>query len=173
MNIKVKKNTHFLNLLEDRKLAEQYFSGKNMAEFNFLQLIKLQENCKIAKTKYSQKLCLSSISSILGLENYDLALKTEHEHKKMMSSIRDLDVFESNLAYLLISGIISHEQYKQLGFDSDYIKNLLEKYKKIADNPYIEYDYDEQRGTTSEINEYGKALILPYTPIKVRCEIQK
>ena len=51
--------------------------------------------------------------------------------------------------------------------------NLLEKYKKIADNSYIEYDYDEQRGTTSEINEYGKALILPYTPIEVRRKIQK
>lgn len=90
-----------------------------------------------------------------------------------MSSIRDLDVFESNLSYLLISGIISYEQCKQLGFDSDYIENLLEKYKKIADNSYIEYDYDEQRGTTSEINEYGKALILPYTPIEVRRKIQK
>ena len=34
MNVKAKKNNHFLNLLEDRKLAEQYFSGKNMTEFN-------------------------------------------------------------------------------------------------------------------------------------------
>lgn len=173
MNVKAKKNNHFLNLLEDRKLAEQYFSGKNMTEFNSLQLIKLQKNCKMIKTKYSQKLWLLSIYSFLCLENYDLALKTEHEHKKMMSSIRDLDVFESNLSYLLISGIISYEQCKQLGFDSDYIENLLEKYKKIADNSYIEYDYDEQRGTTSEINEYGKALILPYTPIEVRRKIQK
>ena len=132
MNVKAKKNNHFLNLLEDRKLAEQYFSGKNMTEFNSLQLIKLQKNCKMIKTKYSQKLWLLSIYSFLGLENYDLALKTEHEHKKMMSSIRDLDVFESNLSYLLISGIISYEQCKQLGFDSDYIENLLEKYKKIS-----------------------------------------
>lgn len=77
------------------------------------------------------------------------------------------------MSYLLISGIISYEQCKQLGLDSDYIENLLEKYKKIADNSYIEYDYDEQRGTTSEINEYGKALILPYTPIEVRRKIQK
>ena len=58
MNVKAKKNNHFLNLLEDRKLAEQYFSGKNMTEFNSLQLIKLQKNCKMIKTKYSQKLWL-------------------------------------------------------------------------------------------------------------------
>ena len=55
MNVKAKKNNHFLNLLEDRKLAEQYFSGKNMTEFNSLQLIKVQKNCKMIKTKYSQK----------------------------------------------------------------------------------------------------------------------
>ena len=56
MNVKAKKNNHFLNLLEDRKLAELYFSGKNMTEFNSLQLIKLQKNCKMINLKRTKEI---------------------------------------------------------------------------------------------------------------------
>ena len=65
----------------------------------------------------------------------------------MMSCLNKMDTFESNLAYLLISGIINLEKSKQLGFNSDYIRNLLEQYKKQVENPYVEYYYNEKTGT--------------------------
>ena len=83
-----------------------------------------------------------------------LELKKELEEKNIKIEIFKADVSKREEASKLV----------------DY---AIEKYKKIAYNSYIEYDYDEQRGTTSEINEYGKALILPYTPIEVRRKIQK
>ena len=97
----------------------------------------------------------------------------EQEHKKMISCLNKIDIFESNLAYLLISGIINLEKSKQLGFNSDYIRNLLEQYKKQVHNPYIEYYYNENAGTTSVQTENGKSLILPYTPHEVSNKIKE
>lgn len=175
MHIKVKEQNHFLNLLNDSALAMAYFHNKDMGEFNNQRLIELQNNYKKAKAKYNQKLSLLSIASFLGFENrtYNLALKIEQEHRKMMSSLCKLDIFESNLAYLLVSGIINFEKCEKLGFNSDYVRNLLEQYKKQAEKPYVEYYYDEKTGTTSAQTENGKLLILPYTPPEVRSKIKE
>ena len=97
----------------------------------------------------------------------------EQEHKKMMSCLNKIDIFESNLAYLLISGIINLEKSKQLGFNSDYVRKLLEKHKKLAENPYVEYYHDEKTGTTAMQTESGKLLILPYTPHSVGKQIKQ
>lgn len=170
MHIKVKKQSYFLDLMNDPTLAAVSFHNKDMGKFNNQRLIELQNNYKKAKTRYNQNSFLLSIALFLGLENktYNLALKLEQEHKKMMSRLRDIDIFESELAYLLISGIISFEKCKQLGFNSDYVRNLLEQYKKQIENPYVEYDCYEKTGTTSVQTENGKLLILPYTPYTIK-----
>lgn len=175
MYIKEKKQNHFLNLMNDPTLAVVYFHNKDMDEFNNQRLMELQNSYKNAKTKYNQKLSLLSIASFLGLENktYNLSLKVEQEHKKMINSLREIDIFESNLAYLLICGIISFENCKQLGFDGDYVRNMLEQYKKQAENPYVEYYCDEKTGTTSVQTENGEILILPYTPHEVSNKIKE
>ena len=134
MYIKEKKQNHFLNLMNDPTLAVVYFHNKDMDEFNNQRLMELQNSYKNAKTKYNQKLSLLSIASFLGLENktYNLSLKVEQEHKKMINSLREIDIFESNLAYLLICGIISFENCKQLGFNGGYVRTMLEQYKKTS-----------------------------------------
>ena len=120
--------------MNDPTLAVVYFHNKDMDEFNNQRLMELQNSYKNAKTKYNQKLSLLSIASFLGLENktYNLSLKVEQEHKKMINSLREIDIFESNLAYLLICGIISFENCKQLGFNGGYVRNMLEQYKKTS-----------------------------------------
>ncbi len=82
----------------------------------------------------------------------------------MMCCLNKIDIFEVNLVYLIIFGIISLEKCKQLVFDSDYIRNLLEQHKKIAGNPYLEYYYNEKKETTSIQTESDKLLILTCTP---------
>ena len=73
------------------------------------------------------------------------------------------ELFESNLAYLIISGLINIDDcYKKNNFDPNYLKKLLEKYKKQALKPFKEYDYDENRNSASEVLENGKRIILPY-----------
>ncbi len=175
MHIKVKKQSHFLNLMEDPVLATAYFYNKDIDEFNNQQLIELQNDYKKAKAKYNQKSSLLSITSFLGIDTktYNLSKKVEHEHKKMMSCFNKIDTFESNLAYLLISGIINLEKSKQLGFNSDYVRNLLEQHKKLAENPYVEYYHDEKTGTTAMQTESGKLLILPFTPFSVKKKIKE
>ena len=175
MHIKEKNQSHFLNLMEDPVLATAYFHNKDIDEFNNQRLIELQSDYKKAKAKYNQKSSLLSITSFLGLDTktYNLSKKVEQEHKKMMSCLNKIDTFESNLAYLLISDIINIEKSKQLGFNSDYIRNLLEQYKKQVENPYVEYYYNEKTGTTSVQTENGKSLILPYTPHEVSNKIKE
>ena len=175
MHIKVKKQSHFLNLMEDPVLATAYFHNKDIDEFNNQRLIELQKDYKKAKAKYNQKSSLLSITSLLGLDTktYNLSKKAEQEHKKMVSCLNKIDTFESNLAYLLISGIINLEKSKQLGFNSDYVRNLLEQHKKLAENPYVEYYHDEKTGTTAMQTESGKLLILPYTPSSVGKKIKE
>ena len=174
MHIKVKKQSHFLNLMQEPILATAYFRNEDINKFNNQRLIELQNEYKKAKAKYNQKLSLLSITSFLGLDTktYNLSKKVEQEHKKMMSCLNKIDTFESNLAYLLISGIINLEKSKQLGFNSDYVRNLLEQHKKLAENPYVEYYYDEKRGTTSMQTESDNLLILPYTPFEVGKKIK-
>ncbi len=73
------------------------------------------------------------------------------------------ELFESNLAYLIISGLINIDDcYKNNNFDPNYLRGLLEKYKKQALKPFKEYDYDENRNSASEVLENGKRIILPY-----------
>lgn len=175
MHIKVKNQSLFLNLMEDSILATAYFHNKDIDEFNNQRLLELQNDYKKAKEKYNQESSLLSITSFLGLDTktYNLSKKVEQEHKKMMSCLNKIDTFESNLAYLLISGIINLEKSKQLGFNSDYVRKLLEKHKKLAENPYVEYYYDEKTGTTAMQTESGKLLILPYTPHSVAKQIEE
>lgn len=175
MHIKVKKQSHFLNFMEDSVLATAYFHNKDIDEFNNQRLMELQKDYKKAKAKYNQKSSLLSITSLLGFDTktYNLSKKAEQEHKKMMSCLNKIDTFESNLAYLLISGIINLEKSKQLGFNSDYVRNLLEQHKKLAENPYVEYYYVEKTGTTAMQTESGKLLILPYTPHEVSNKIKE
>lgn len=175
MHIKVKKQSYFLDLMNNPTLAAGSFHNKDMGEFNNQRLIELQNNYKKAKTRYNQNSFLLSIALFLGLKNktYNLALKLEQEHKEMMSRLRNIDIFESELAYLLISGIISFEECKQLGFNSDHVRNLLEQYKKQIENSCVEYDYYEKTGKTSVQTENGKLLILPYAPSGVSKKIKE
>ena len=44
MHIKVKNQSHFLNLMEDSILATAYFHNKDIDEFNNQRLLELQKN---------------------------------------------------------------------------------------------------------------------------------
>ena len=96
------------------------------------------------------------------------ASKAERKYQELEDSIYELEIFESNLAYLIISESISIEDCcGKNNLEPVYLRNLLEKYKKQIVHPFIEYEYDENTGRVSEITEDGKHIILPYIPYVV------
>ena len=59
MHIKVKNQSHFLNLMEDSILATAYFHNKDIDEFNNQRLLELQNDYKnIKKLKNRKKLLI-------------------------------------------------------------------------------------------------------------------
>ena len=65
------------------------------------------------------------------------------------------------------------EECESLGFDNDYIRNLLEEYKKQVENPYVEYYYNEKTNRVSKYTEDARLLDLPYIPHEVKKIIEK
>ena len=175
MYIKIKKHNHFLNLLEDSELAQGYFLGKDVGEFNNSRLNELQDDLRNAKRRYSRMSSVLSITHFFRAENrVNIASKLDIRHQELEDSVHELEIFESNLAYLIISESINIDDCcKKNNLDPVYLRNLLEKYKKQVARPFLEYDYDENTDQVSEITEDGKCIILPYIPYAVKNEIDK
>lgn len=170
MYIKIKKHNHFLNLLEDSELAQGYFLGKDVGEFNNSRLNELQDMLRKAKRRYSRMSSVLSITHFFKVENrINIASKVEASHRELDGIVHELEIFESNLAYLIISETITVDDCcKKNDLDSVYLRNLLEKYKKQVARPFLEYDYHENTGQVSEILENGKCIVLPYIPSAVK-----
>ena len=108
MYIKVKKHNHFLNLLEDSELAQGYFLGKDVDEFNNNRLNELQNMLKKAKRRYSRMSSVLSITHFFKVENRaNVASRVEASHRELEDVVHELEIFESNLAYLIISETIT------------------------------------------------------------------
>ena len=166
MYIREQVHNHFLNLLEDKQFAVAYFQRKDISEFNKVKLKYLQDNLKLAKKRYSilySMLSMLSLSKTINIKS--IAAKLEKARQKQIHSEFELDIFESDLAYLIISGLINID-YRHIrdNFEPVYLEDLLEKYKKQILQPFKEYDYDEKTNSVSEISKSGYAIILPYTP---------
>ena len=97
-----------------------------------------------------------------------ISLMLERERKSNFGYKNRLEIFESNLAYLILAGMIKSAE--ELGFSNEYITALLNVKKKELENSFVKYDYDEMTGKTSQILN-DKAIILPYTPSVVREKI--
>lgn len=175
MYVKEKRKTHFLNLWEDNAFALCYLNDKNVSEFTNKKLVELQKNIRIYKGKCDRLESLLSVVLFFDLENLSetITRRREKENKNLMRYSHDLKVFESNLAYLLISGIITLEKANKLGFDNKYLKNLISKYRNEIKNSYNEYYYDELTKSSYEIRPNGKMLALPYTPDIIIKELKK
>lgn len=175
MYIRIKKNNHFLNLLVNRESAQRYFLNKNVEEFNNSRLNELQVNLRKAKRKYSRMSSVLSIAHFFKAEKIiNIASKLEMKHQELEDSIHELEIFESNLAYLIISESINIDDCcKKNNLNPGYLIALLEKSKKQVARPFLEYAYDENTGQVSEITEDGKCIILPYIPYAVKNEIDK
>lgn len=175
MYIKVKKHNHFLNLLEDSELAQGYFLGKDVGEFNNNRLNELQNMLKKAKRRYSRMSSVLSITHFFKVENRaNVASRVEASHRELEDVVHELEIFESNLAYLIISETITVDDCcKKNNLDPIYLRNLLEKYKKQVAKPFLEYDYDENTDQVSEITGDGKCIVLPYIPYTVKDRIDK
>lgn len=175
MYIKEKKHNHFLNLLGDKGLAETYFHGKDISEYNNNRLNELQDNLRTSKRIYTIMSSVLSITRFFRIDNLvGTASKVERKHQELEDSIHELEIFESNLAYLVISESISIEDCcGKNNLEPVYLRNLLEKYKKQVAKPFTEYDYDENTGRVSEITEDGKCIVMPYIPHAVRKKLLK
>ena len=175
MYIRIKKHNHFLNLLANSELAQGYFLNKNVEEFNNSRLNELQANLRKAKRKYSRMSSVLSIAHFFKAEKrINIVSKLEMKHQELEDSVHELEIFESNLAYLIISELINIDDCcKKNNLDPGYLRDLLEKSKKQVARSFLEYDYDENTGQVSEITEDGKCIILPYIPYAVKNEIDK
>ena len=167
MYVKERIKNHFLNLIGDKELAALYFYNRDIVdEFNKNNFTELEKNVKKFERKYDIYFNIYNLVNYLGVDSLvekvtkNLA-KTDKLYRKSMN---ELDVFKSNLAYLIVSGILKLENVLVMGYTEEFIKEFLLPYQYQADNPYNKYYYNENNGRTSMIDEKGRGVILPYTP---------
>lgn len=170
MYVKERIKNHFLNLIGDKELAVLYFYNRDIVdEFNKNNFTELEKNVKKFERKYDIYFNIYNLVNYLGVDSLvekvtkNLA-KTDKLYRKSMN---ELDVFKSNLAYLIVSGILKLENVLVMGYTEEFIKEFLLPYQYQADNPYNKYYYNENNGRTSMIDEKGRGVILPYTPHSV------
>ena len=175
MNIRVYKPNHFVDLIEDKKYAVAYLSAQNPHEFTKKRLLELVEENKSIEKKYNKnKIYLSVVRLLQNDKLFHKILKRNKElTRALQTSNNKIEMFESNLAALILLEIIDIEKAKGLGHNEGYLKCLLENYKTKTDRQYEGYYYDEKSGRTSKITEGGKHIILPYTPQSVICELNR
>lgn len=165
-------NTHFTNLIGDKTLANAYFLNKTTDDYNVEKLHELEQNCDSATKKYNFGAQLLSVSKFVGAESLikKSALRLEKERKRLLSAKNELEIFESNLAYLILSGKIAF--LDELGFSSEYVTELLEKKKKELNNSTVEYSYDESTGRTYQVIN-DKYIALSHTPSVVADKVRQ
>lgn len=167
MYVKERIKNHFLTLLDDKELAVLYFYNRDIVEeFNSDKLIDLENSLKKSESRYNKFLNLYSLVNSLGIESLikktnDNLVKAEKDYSK---NIDQLDIFKSNLAYLIISGTLKLEIIQVMGYSKEFVDQFLIPYQTQAYNPYVEYYYNENNGRTSMLNKNGFNVILPYTP---------
>ena len=163
MTITDRANTHFTNLANDDALAKNYFFNESVNDYDVEKLFRLQKEVNLAVQKTKSSYNLFSLATLSRCDRLikKTALKLEKERKNLSIAKKALEVFESNLAYLILSEKIAFPA--ELGFSSEYVKELLTKKKKEIENSTVEYYYNESTGRTSEVIN-GKYVVLPYTP---------
>lgn len=171
MKITTKVNTHFTNLINDSMLANAYFSTQSFDKYNSEKLNELKNSVISSNKRYNVFSSFLSIAMVSNIQSLILkiTLMLERERKINLGYKNQLETFESNLAYLILSGKIKSTE--ELGFDSDYITELLKEKKKELESSFVTYDYDEKTGRTSQTLN-NKAIILSYTPCAVREKIK-
>lgn len=177
MVIKTEHKDYFMNLIRnlDPKCIESFFKSEVVDEISNQKLKEIQNDLKCAEYKYNLMQKVLPIVISLNNENFTkkTALKTEQIRKQLNKCENRLDIFESNLAYLLITETLNLQTAKILGFDTEYIKNLLTKYNNKLKTCNEEYYYNEKSGLTSKVKENGSMMILPYTPHAVSDALKK
>lgn len=175
MYVKVKNSSYFLTLMNEDIFAKVAFYKKDDFEITNDKLLVLKRNIKKAKSKYDVLVVLLSI--VLKSNNEELiknvSLKLEKANNNLNTCTRDLEIFESKLAYLLLKGILKIDKVKYFGFGEEYIKNLLTRYSNQLEDQYNEYYYNEKTGLTSQLNKGKPSMVLPYTPFSVKKELEK
>ena len=168
MIIKTEHKDYFINLIcnLDPKCIEAFFKSDVVDEVSNEKLKEIQKDLRCAK--YKSNLMDKVLSIVISLNNQDLTKKTALKTEKINNYLRicrnRLYIFESNLAYLLITETLNLQSTRILWFDDEYIKNLLVKYKNILEAYNEQYYYNENNGLTSKINKNGYMTVLPYTP---------
>ena len=98
-------NTHFTNLIGDENFANAYFLNKSIDDFSVERLHGLEKKYDSASKKYNFVAQILSDSKFVGIDSLikKSALRLEKERKRLFSAKNELEVFESNLTYLILS----------------------------------------------------------------------
>ena len=125
-----KRDTHFTDLMGCPIISDTYFKNKSFDDYNYEKWNELRKNAISEKEEYE-------ISSQL-------------KSTKNFKWINKLEIFESDLAYLILSGKI--QSTEQLGFSAENIKEILNsKIKEVQDSFYV-YDYSNAKIKTNVMN---------------------
>lgn len=179
MDKKEKINMHFLELLEDSDYAIAHFNAQlitnRFKQFNGEKLKQLQGAFERAKEEYERenvkqkkmKLLLFIAEKILNITliNNDTDLRMRNALRNYLQAETDLEIFEADVAYLMIKEIIDIKKTEKLGFSHEYIIKLLEKYKKQVKYCGAEYYSDERMNKRFEITAEGELQSLFNTPL--------
>lgn len=174
MYVQEKINTFFSVIVEGKKIANAYFDKKNIGEINTKRLKELQDKLKNSEKKYKKMYNIFSIAHFFKVDNLSQLLKKVEKNRiQMEHDSHELNIFESKLSFLIISGIINMEKAQELGFSNEYLISLLSSFKHEVGHITNKYYYNEKDGITSIIMDDRKRIILSYTPRIVLSELIK
>jgi len=126
-------NSHFLQLFNDNEFAYMYFHDKDINGYTSDKLDELKRNVISSELRY--KKILSLFHTITSFNNDDLLPRVrgamECDYVFYASYLNDLNTFEDDLAYLIISNMINIKTISQLGFSNEYINELISKYNDL------------------------------------------
>lgn len=170
MNIKVRKKSHFLDMIDDVNYAEFCLDVGSSFNYNPEELLILKDKLLIEKKDFEKikkrKEIFHFLKNAKINEKYNILL--EKKSKLINLYYERLERFESELAYIIIKNIKHYEQVITWGFSEDYIDDLVKRYKHLLDNSFYDYYYDEKNDDIYMIDDNGERVVLSEIPEVVR-----
>ena len=175
MLIKVKKVGHFYRLMDDPEYAEEFFSNFDYKKMNVKTLHSLEVNVKKTERKKDNYKKVGSWLRLNGFRRManDFYFRTSAVDSDWLRARDELNMFESNLVYLIINSKFTLDDVSKAGFRDEYILKLLEKYKSRAEKNYIQYYYNTETGRTYVTSDNDLVYQCVTTPEEVLDEVAK
>ena len=146
MEISLKKEVTLLKLLNNEEFRHEYFKNEDLDKYtakNINKLKKIYE--KGLKRKIKQQRKMLKKNYLPNEVHINILTNDEIDYMVAKDTLKEM---EKKLGYLIYLDIISKEETKERGFDSEYIKTLLsnceEELKNRFEKNFIYNGYEDR-----------------------------